>query len=82
VIKASIRNLYLGDSMNNERQTRHRRINPKTGESEFSQILEVGPEQVKKVHVVHHLQDSDEYATDAKPQPRASCRANGLPQPV
>lgn len=54
--------------------TGYRRLSPKTGTSEFSQVLDVRPEQVRTVRVIHHHRDDEEDATKASPQPGASRR--------
>jgi len=55
--------------------TGYRQLSPKTGTSEFSQVLEIRSEQVNTVRVIHHHGDGDEDATNANPQPGASLGA-------
>jgi hypothetical protein len=55
--------------------TGYHRLSPKTGTSEFSQILDIRSEQVRTVRVIHHYGDGDEDAINATPQPGASREA-------
>ena len=61
---------------------KYRRLSPKTGTSEFSQILEIHPGQVRTVRVIHHHRNGDEDAATASPQRGASCGAHGSLRPV
>ena len=61
--------------------TRYRRLSAKTGTSEFSQVLAVGPEKVRTVRVIHHQRDDDE-AANGNLRPGASRKTYGPIQPV
>lgn len=60
----------------------YRRISPKTGLSEFSQVLDVPPEQVKTLCVIHHQGDDNEDAGNASAKPDAQRGAYGSIQTV
>ncbi|MGB5831481.1 MAG: hypothetical protein WBG92_05755, partial [Thiohalocapsa sp.] len=74
----------LGQDGNMLRQvtTGYRRLNSKTGTSEFSRVLDIRAEQVRTVRVIHHHRDDDENATNASQQPGAGSGTFGSIQTV
>jgi len=60
----------------------YRRLSPKTGLSEFSRVLDINPEQVRTVRLIHHYRDDDEGAGNASPVPAANSGTHGQLQSV
>lgn len=62
--------------------TGYRQLSPKMGISKYSQVLDLRPDQVRTVRVIHHHRDDHDDAANERGQPTAVRSASGPSQPA